>query len=162
MDVHLNGDWALIHKHKIEDCIRSTNIANLYFVGAGPAPPNPSELILSEDFNQMLESLKKEYDLIILDTPPVGIVSDALLAMKKADLPIYVIRADYSKREFVRNLNRLIEVNKFTNLAVILNSLKQYGKSDYGYSYGYQSGYFEEPSPKKRKISLITHLLSLK
>ena len=106
--------------------------------------------------------MKKEYDLIILDTPPVGIVSDALLAMKKADLPIYVIRADYSKREFVRNLNRLIEVNKFTNLAVILNSLKQYGKSGYGYSYSYQSEYFEEPSPKKRKISLITHLLSLK
>ncbi len=153
---------ALIHKHKIEDCIRSTDIANLYFVGAGPSPPNPSELILSEDFDRLIEELKKSYDLIIMDTPPVGIVSDAILAMKKADLPIYIIRADYSKREFVKNLNRLIHVNNFKSLAVILNSVKLYGKADYGYSYGYQSGYFEDATPKKRKLALITHLLSLK
>jgi tyrosine-protein kinase Etk/Wzc len=124
---------VLINKHDWKDCVRKTSLPNLDYIPAGPTPPNPSELIISKAFDQMLSELKDSYDIVIMDTPPVGLVTDGILAMRKADLPIYVIRADYSKREFTKTLNRLIKVNKFKNIAVVLNSVDTSHMKTYGY-----------------------------
>ncbi|MCZ6693878.1 MAG: polysaccharide biosynthesis tyrosine autokinase [Bacteroidetes bacterium] len=153
-----NGDKGvstiLIDRHSINECIRKSSINNLDYIPAGPTPPNPSELLLSDTFGRFLKDLKEVYDIVILDTPPVGLVTDGILAMKQADLPVYIIRADFSKKEFVNNLNRLISVNKFKNLAVVLNSLKSSKGSGYGYGYGYGGSRYYE-SEEKKKLSLF-------
>ncbi|MDQ3394884.1 MAG: polysaccharide biosynthesis tyrosine autokinase [Bacteroidota bacterium] len=148
----------LIKKHNIEECILPTRLPNLNYIPAGPTPPNPSELILSGSFNEMLNKLKEIYDIIILDTPPVGMVTDGILAMKKADLAIYVVRADYSKRVFLHTLNRLIQVNKLDNISVILNSIETTRNQGYGYGYGYENSYYDN-SPPKSKVSRIKELI---
>ncbi|MGI9545454.1 MAG: polysaccharide biosynthesis tyrosine autokinase, partial [Cyclobacteriaceae bacterium] len=135
----------LINKHGIKECIQESSLSGLDFIPAGPTPPNPSELLLGQEVDTLFAELKKTYDVIILDTPPVGLVTDGILAMKKADLPIYVVRCDYSKRDFIKTLNRLVKTDQFKNLSVILNSLnlgsgRGYG---YGYGYGYGKGYYE-------------------
>lgn len=131
----------LIGKEKIEDCIQESELENLHFISAGPMPPNPSELLLSPKFEEILEELKKKYDVIFLDSPPVGLVTDGILVMKKADLPVYVVRADYSKRSYLKSVHNLISNNKFEGLSVVLNGVKT-GKGSYGYGYGY--GYYED------------------
>ncbi|MEP2772824.1 MAG: polysaccharide biosynthesis tyrosine autokinase [Fulvivirga sp.] len=140
----------LINKHSIEDSIVKTNIENLDYIPAGPTPPNPSELLLNGEFENLIKQLKIHYDLIILDTPPVGLVTDGVLAMKKADLAIYIVRANYTKKLFLSTLNRLINVNQFKNLAVVLNASSTTGSNSYGY------GYYEE----KKSDNVIKRLVS--
>ena len=125
----------LINKHSVADCIQKTPVNNFDYIPAGPSPPNPSELLLNPEFEQLLDGLKKEYDLILMDTPPVGLVTDGLLAMDKADLAIYVVRANYTKKSFLKTLNRLIQLKKFHQLALILNALPKTSNSRYGYGY---------------------------
>lgn len=131
----------LIGKEKVEDCIQKSELDNLDFISAGPMPPNPSELLLSPKFEEILKELKEKYDVIFLDSPPVGLVTDGILVMKKADLPVYVVRADYSKRSYLKSVHNLISNNKFERLSVVLNGVKT-GKGSYGYGYGY--GYYED------------------
>lgn len=134
----------LIGKHKLQECIRTTTIAGLDYLPAGPTPPNPSELVMNGDFDILLEDLKKQYDIIIMDTPPVGLVTDGILIMKKADLPLYVFKAEYSKKAYFKTLNRLTSINQFRNLAVILNGVKSGNSYGYGYGYGEGSGYYQD------------------
>ncbi len=132
----------LIGKHQFSDCVRETTVPDLHYLPAGPTPPNPAELVMNKGFDDLLEYLKSQYDIIIMDTPPVGLVTDGILIMKKADLPLYVFKAEYSKKEFFKTLNRLNSINEFRNMAVILNGVQQGG--GYGYGYGYGSGYYQE------------------
>lgn len=125
----------LINKHTVDECIQKTTIENLDYIPAGPTPPNPSELLLHDEFDALLKKLKLEYDIIILDTPPVGLVTDGILAMKKVDLAIYIVRSHYSRKLFLNTLNRLMMVNRFKNIAVILNATVNLGTSSYGYGY---------------------------
>lgn len=148
----------LINKYTPGECIRHSHMNGLDYLPAGPTPPNPSELILGEELNVLFDKLKSVYDVIILDTPPVGLVTDGILVMKKADLPIYVVRADYSKKGFIKTLNRLIEVNQFKNISIILNSLKHLHGRGYGYGYGYGNGYYQETPTRKRTLSGLTNL----
>ena len=118
------------------------------FIPAGPYPPNPSELLLNGEFESLLTQLRKEYDYIVIDTPPVGLVTDGIMAMKRADLSIYVVRANYSKKEFLKNLDRIVSINKLPNVAVVLNALPSTGKT-----YGY--GYYQEDKGKKNWMKTI-------
>jgi len=156
---NLNGvSNILVGKASIEDCVRQSEIENLHYITAGAHPPNPSELIMSLEFKELIKELQKTYDVVICDTPPVGIVTDGLLVMKMADVPIYVVRAAYSKRIFLTNLNKLITANNFNKLSVVLNGVGKagtygygYGYGGYGYGYGYSAegyGYYDEaPNP---------------
>jgi len=132
----------LIGKSKLEDCIHHSRIDNLDYIPAGPNPPNPSELILNPEYQKMIDELKSKYDLVILDTPPVGLVTDAILSMKKSDIQFYVVRANYSKRSFVKSIDKLRGMNQFNQLSVIFNGVN----SSAGYGYGYGYGYYEESS----------------
>jgi len=131
----------LIRKHSWRECIQKTSVENLDFIPSGPHPPNPSELLLNGEFSNLVHELQQEYDFIIMDTPPVGLVTDGIMAMRRSDLSIYVVRANYSKKEFLKNVDRIVTVNKLTNVAIVLNALPKSGK-EYGY------GYYEEPVKK--------------
>ncbi len=127
----------LIKKHQWDECVIRTPQDSFDYIPSGPHPPNPSELLLSSEFDQFLSNLKSKYDFIIMDTPPVGLVTDGVMVMKKSDISIYVFRANYSKREFMENLSRLIKINKLNNVSSVVNALPLDSKS-----YGY--GYYEE------------------
>lgn len=132
-------DWKTV--------IRKTNFNNLDVLLAGPIPPNPAELLYSDNFRRLIDELKKEYDVVILDTPPVGLVSETLDLLSYVDLTIFVFRQDYSQRVFVQNLNDLKLSKGVKNIYAIFNcvdgSKKNYG---YGYTYGYghSYGYYED------------------
>lgn len=136
----------LIRKHAWQECVVKTSIENLDYIPSGPQPPNPSELLLNGDFTAMLESLKTQYDFILLDTPPVGLVTDGIMAMKRADISIYVFRANYSKKEFLKNLQRVLKLNKFTNVTTVLNALPPDLEGYYG------AGYYEDEPGTTSKI----------
>lgn len=133
----------LIQKNNWRECIVKTSLENFDFLPAGPQPPNPSELLLNGAFINLLDELKEHYDYIVIDTPPIGLVTDGIIAMKRSDLSIYVIRANYSHKDFINTLHRNIAINKFNNLAVVLNAIPSSGKP-YGHVY-----YLEKASNKK-------------
>ncbi|RAV97680.1 GumC family protein [Pseudochryseolinea flava] len=150
---HTKGmSTILIRRHSWEECLVKTQVDYLDFIPSGPTPPNPSELLLREDFNALLLELKKHYEYIILDTPPVGLLTDGIQAMRQADVSIYIFRANYSKREFMLNLQRIININKFTNICSILNAMSSAGEQAYGYGYGY---YEDEKNTGVKKIKEI-------
>ncbi len=132
----------LIGKNNFQECIHHSDFNNLDFITSGPVPPNPSELIINGKLDQIVENLKKIYDYVIIDNPPIGLVSDAMEMLKKADFPIYVFKNEYSKKNFVHNLDRLVLDNGITKLSVVLNAVEM-GKGSYGsgYGYGYSYGY---------------------
>ncbi len=144
----------LINKYDFRECIKETRLPTLFYIPAGPTPPNPSELLLTKEFDRLLEGLREEFDTIILDTPPVGLVTDGILVMKNADLQLYVMRAEFSKRDYVTTLNDLKKLNQLKNLTVILNSLPR--RNGRGYGYGYNGdGYYDEIKPQNKFHSLI-------
>ena len=140
-----------------QNCIHHSRSEYIDFITAGTIPPNPSELILSESMDILISDLQKEYDFIIIDNPPIGIVTDAMKNLQRADYPIYVFKSNYSKRYFVSNLDFLWTDCKITKLSLIVNGFdfsnsygygskyggkRGYGKySSYGYGYGYSYGY---------------------
>jgi tyrosine-protein kinase Etk/Wzc len=141
----------LIKKHNLEECIQQTEFENLDFLPAGPIPPNPSELVLSSTFTKLMHQLEQQYDVVIVDTPPVGLVTDGIQALKIATMPIYVFRADFSKKTYINNVNHLRKVHKLNNLSLILNSMSNSKVSKYGYG----KGYYEDEGPRSgRKLQL--------
>jgi tyrosine-protein kinase Etk/Wzc len=132
----------LIGKDTIENCVQHSHLPNLDFITAGPIPPNPSELIISKKMDEVIEELKVKYDVIVVDNPPVGLVTDGIRLISMADYPIYILKANYSKKNFILNVEKLVNENNVTKLGIILNNVENnrnnYG---YGYSYGYNYGY---------------------
>ena len=109
---------------------------NLDLLLAGPTPPNPTELLARENLGQVIELLKQKYDYIILDTAPVGLVSDTLQIARYASVNCYVSRADYTPKANIGILNSLVDEKKLSNCCVILNGVDM-SKKKYGYYYGY-------------------------
>jgi len=109
---------------------------NLDLLLAGPIPPNPAELLAREQLVQVVDLLKEEYDYIILDTAPVGLVTDTLQIARLADVSVYVCRADYTPKSFFSMLNELNQEKKLPNPCVLLNGVDM-SKKKYGYYYGY-------------------------
>lgn len=113
------------------------------YITSGPIPPNPSELIMSEKMKTFIEALKKEYDYIILDAPPIGIVADALLFRDYITNTLLVVRHKYTKKEMVKFLNELNDKQELVRPSIIFNDVK---KDTVGGSYGqyYGKGYYSD------------------
>ena len=109
---------------------------NLSILPGGPIPPNPTELVARESLPQAIDILKKHFDYIILDTAPIGMVTDTLLISRVANASIYVCRADYTHKADYTLINELGEQKKLPNLCTIINGLDM-KKKKYGYYYGY-------------------------
>ena len=144
---------VLIGQNTLDEVIQHTHIPFLDVITSGPIPPNPSELILGDSMKEMMEQLKKKYDYIILDTPPVGLVSDALELSQFCDVTLYVIRQNFTKKEMLTLLNNRTKRGELMNVSIIFNGYEnkaKYGVGSgygYGYGYGYGSGYHEEEEP---------------
>lgn len=141
----------------IDKCLKQSDVENLDYITAGPIPPNPSELIINPRMDSIIEELKSRYDMVIIDTPPVGIVTDGVDVIRKVNYPLYIFRADYSKRQFVQIADRLMNEHGIKNLSVILNGVdldrKRYSYNygyGYGYGYSYKHGYYDDASSRKR------------
>ena len=141
----------LIGKTVLKNCIRNSELENLDFITSGNIPPNPSELIMRDEFDELIEELSKDYHFIFIDSPPAGLVTDAHILMKKCDVPIYVIKAGYSSRSVTKRINRLYQANQYPNFSLALNSVQHQEsyKSGYG-GYGYGYGYYQKSSKKEK------------
>lgn len=126
---------VLIDQYDVKDCIRHTRLQNLDYIPSGPNPPNPSELLLSPKLDEMVASLREMYDFIVLDTPPVGVVTDGKILLQKSDLSVYVVRANYSRKTFLSVLNDLHKNPATSNMALVLNNANRSGAEKYGYGY---------------------------
>ncbi|MBQ9294163.1 MAG: polysaccharide biosynthesis tyrosine autokinase [Bacteroidaceae bacterium] len=109
---------------------------NLDVLPAGIIPPNPGELISREQLDRAVELLKEHYDYVLLDTPPVGLVSDTLSIARVADMSLFVCRADYSPRANFELINSFRDENKMPKISLVLNAIDM-RKKKYGYYYGY-------------------------
>jgi succinoglycan biosynthesis transport protein ExoP len=131
----------LIKQKTLSEIVNKTQIPYLDVILSGPIPPNPSELIISEVMGELIEELKNTYDYIILDTPPVGLVSDALELMQFSDVTLYVVRQNYSKKEMITLLNNRVKRGELSNVSIILNGFENKAKYGSAYGYGYYGGY---------------------
>jgi len=146
---------------------------NLYVLPAGPVPPNPNELLMSPNMETLIQNLRKEFDYVIIDSAPIGIVSDTYLIIRHTDLQLYVTRASYSSKSSLKVLHTAYAQNKFKSVYVVLNGVdmransyiyRRYGsyghyytssgkKGVYGYGYGYgsESGHKHHGKQNKNK-----------
>lgn len=118
------------------------SIPNLYVIGAGPIPPNPSELIMDSKMDELFTYLRANFDIIIIDSAPVGLVSDSKILSRFVDATLYVVRQRYTVKKQVGYIHDLYENKALPNMGLIINDVKAGGNNAYyGYGYGYGFGY---------------------
>ena len=136
-DIHITNEVGLVNyligQKELEEIIQPTQVPNLDVITAGPVPPNPSELLISDQTAKLIEQLKEKYDYIVIDTPPVGLVADAMELFKYADAIIYVIRQDYTQRGMPKMIDDKYINGEVKNISYVLNDFTI--KDSYGYGY---------------------------
>ncbi|MBP7556162.1 MAG: polysaccharide biosynthesis tyrosine autokinase [Chitinophagaceae bacterium] len=144
---------------------------NLYVLPCGPIPPNPSEMLLDSRVEELFSALRQQFDVIIIDTAPVGMVSDAMSLGKFADCTLYLTRQGHTFKKQISLIDEIYQGNKLPRISVVINDVRMkpgygyYGYGRYGYGYGYVYGekdsyYQEEPLPKTSLFSRIGRLLN--
>ena len=111
-------------------------IEGLDMVNAGPVPPNPAELLLSDRLDLLIDELRAQYDYVIIDNVPAGVVADASIVNRVADLTICVVRAGVMDRRQLPELERLYRTKQFHNMSIVLNCIGTKRLGGYGYGYG--------------------------
>lgn len=145
------------HTDLLSLCQPSTISTNLYILPGGTVPPNPTELVARKTLDKAIEILKANFDYVILDTAPIGMVTDTQLIARVADLSVYICRAGYTHKSHYELINELKKDHKLPNLCTLINSIDmnqrkngyyygygkygKYGKYGYGKKYGYGYGY---------------------
>ena len=149
------------HTDLLSLCQPSAISPNLFILPGGTVPPNPTELVARKTLDEAIEQLKQSFDYVLLDTAPIGMVTDTQLIARVADLSVYVCRADYTHKSDYELINDLKRENKLPNLCTLINGIDmdqrkngyyygygkygKYGKYGYGKKYGYGYGYgYEE------------------
>lgn len=146
---------ALIGKVAPQESISKTSVENLDVILSGPTPPNASELILSKYFNTILDYAKANYDYVIIDTPPMGIISDALALIKYSDINLYVLSTKSASYESLQYAHNVVENNKSINFSFVLNNVKPKFSAYYYKSYNYAYGHNGSETTKKEKTQRI-------
>lgn len=119
------------------DLVQPSDVSkNLFILPGGTVPPNPTELLARDGLDKAIEILKQNFDYVIMDTAPVGMVTDTLLIGRVADLSVYVCRADYTHKNEYTLINELAEKEKLPNLCTVINGI-DLKRRKYGYYYGY-------------------------
>ena len=136
----------IISDIKARDIIRSTEIhPNFYFISPGSLPPNPADILVHDKVQQLFNEVKNEFDYIIVDCPPVGLVTDALLLSKYVDTVLYVVRQRYTYKKQVNLIQGLANDRRFKKINVIFNDIKLIPGYGHRYGYKYQNSYYGEP-----------------
>jgi capsular exopolysaccharide synthesis family protein len=130
---------------------------NLFVIPCGPVPPNPAEILLEERLNELMIQTKAHFDVVIIDTAPVGLVSDAIMLGRFADATLYIVRHEHTYKKQLQLLNEIYLNQRLPKLSLIINDIKSgggygryYGYGGYGYTgygYGYGNEYFEDKKP---------------
>ena len=143
-DNHLGITNYLIGESNVSEIVKqSQENPNLYYIPSGPIPPNPSELLSLGRMKELIEQLKEEYDYILIDTPPIGIVADALLLRKLVTNTLIIVRQGYTRKSMVSQIQEMNGREELTNPYLVLNGIKL-GNKYYGYGYGYRYGYYQK------------------
>lgn len=129
----------LIGQNIEQDIVFPSSIDNLYFAPSGPIPPNPAELLGSKRMEEFVGWARDNFDFVVIDSPPVAIVSDAFLIARFTDANLFVMRFGYSSKEVLNLLNDIYKHHEVRNLALVVNDFQP--KRGYGYSYGYTYSY---------------------
>jgi tyrosine-protein kinase Etk/Wzc len=141
----------LIGMKKITEVTKETEVKNLSTITSGPLPPNPSDLLIMDSFSKIMSDLEKEYDCIIIDAPPIGLVSEPYEIAKYADLTLFVVRDRKTPSKSIEFLNDVSNKKLIDNVGIVYNGV-DFSKTAGQYGYGYYAedshGYFEEE--KKR------------
>jgi capsular exopolysaccharide synthesis family protein len=124
-----------------KEIIKETQIKNLFYAPSGAIPPNPAELIETELMKKFMARAKKEFDIIIIDTPPVAIVTDTLLLAPYVDINLFIVRQRYTSRNTLEMIDQLNNHGELKNMAIIINDISLSGYYGYGMRYGYTHGY---------------------
>jgi len=164
-DFNLNNDHGvstwLIGKDSLEDIIKETSYENLHIIASGPVPPNPSELTSLEKTDELFKILRKKYDYIIIDSSPIGTVSDTFHLASLADTCIMVVRQNLTYKDLFSNTMKDLKSSKINSLSLVINDLKiaerRYG---YGGMYSYKYEKNKNQVQKKRK-NLPLHITEL-
>ena len=125
---------------EIDAIIQESPFDNLFIINSGTIPPNPSELLLREKLTRLMHELKDNFDFIIIDSPPIGLVTDAMILSKYVDHSIYIIRQGYTPVGTVKSVDEMYRAGKMKDLSILFNdvTVNKYG---YGYGYSYKYGY---------------------
>lgn len=149
-DLYLTNDIGLSNflsaQIGFNEILQPTSIENLSLVSAGPVPPNPSELLMSNHMQTFMDQAQDQFDFVILDTPPIGLVTDAFILSKYANHTVFLIRQDYTPKQAIKTVQEFYENGKIKNVSILFNDIKKIGPgygygSGYGYYYGYGYGY---------------------
>lgn len=144
---------------------------NLFVIPCGPIPPNPAELLLDPKVAELFTYLKKNFDAIIIDTAPVGLVSDALVLAPFADATLFILRHGYTRKKQVHLIDEIYTGKRLPRMALIINDIKvsggysgYYGYNSYGYGYGFGNGadYFEEEKKGKSFFKILKDFINPK
>jgi capsular exopolysaccharide synthesis family protein len=151
-----------IGKAEISDILKPSGaFEGLYIIPSGAIPPNPAELVTLPRVRQLLEELKKDFDYIVLDTAPIGLVTDAQLLNTYADIVLYVVRQGYTHRQQVQASNELHQSRKMKRMSIVLNDVKITRGNRAGYGYGvYGNGYFDNDTESKAKHTRLKKIIS--
>jgi capsular exopolysaccharide synthesis family protein len=132
----------------LQQIIRPTEVYdNLHVITCGQIAPNPQELLSDDSLTLLFELLKKDFDYIIIDTSPIGIMSDAMILARYADITLYVVRQDYTPKDQIKYINELFRTKRLNNIGIVVNGIKDEKWNGYSYGYGsykYYSKYYDD------------------
>lgn len=131
----------LLGDENLEGVVQKTRFENMDVITSGPVPPNPAELIISEEMKTFVNELRQNYDYVIFDTPPLGLVADAVELSSYADATLYIIRQARTKKGMLNLINDKYKKGEIKNLSFVLNDYRNKSQYGYGYNYGYGYGY---------------------
>ncbi len=164
----------LVGKDSMEDIVIPTVYENLFIVPSGPIPPNPAELLLKDKMQDFLNFLEQDFDVVVMDTPPVGLVSETMDLMRFSDVNLYIVRQDYTHKRYLLMINDLYADDQVDNIYAVFNGLKagldvyDFGGYNYGYGYNYSymrkneyTGNYYDQDDKKKPSVWLSKLLSM-
>ena len=149
LDNEFGLSTILTNRKTWQECLHKDVVENMDVITSGPVTPIAAELLIGKNIDAFISEVRNEYDIVILDTPPLGIIHDAITLSKYADNFFYVMRSGISVKGYIEYINGIVEEHGLKNVSMILNGLPVSKHSSYGYSkYGYSNygkyGYTED------------------
>jgi capsular exopolysaccharide synthesis family protein len=156
----------LVDRSTKEEIVIQTKYDNLYIVPSGPIPPNPAELLLKDKMGEFLAYLEGEFDVVVMDTPPIGLVSETTDLLRFSDVNLYIIRQDYTHKKYLLMINDLYANDQVRDFYAVFNGIRaggdvyDFGGYNYGYGYNYSymkknkvtGNYYEDVEGEKKQV----------
>lgn len=136
----------MVGQNTLDEIVKPTVVNNLYAILSGPIPPNPSDLVLSEKLKELMEYVKANFDYVLIDTPPAGMLADASYLMQYSDINLFVLNTKFATKQVLNLFHNLVKDNSIKDVYLVLNGVKRkrnnyYTRYGYGYGYGYGYSY---------------------